>query len=203
MGFEQFKAWLFSFTRPIWKAEYTNPPTADVDAFVTARATAATAQSISGAALNGVVGAAALGYPRNITFTLSNHADFDAGTATVVGTDVDGNAITEDFTIPDGGNATVTGAKAFLKVTSISFPAGAGTGGSFEIGFGAKLGLPKKAKVVAGAAVGVVAEIAVGAQVTNGTFVVPATGAPYGTYAPNSAPDATRDYCVYYERDYS
>ena len=87
-------------------------------------------------ALNGAVGRSAMVPPRNITFTFSSHADWDATTATVTGLDADGEALSEDFAIPNGGNATVTGAKLFASVTSVSIPAQSGTGGTFTIGTG-------------------------------------------------------------------
>jgi hypothetical protein len=34
-----------------------------------------------------------------------------------------------------------------------------------------------------------------------GTYVVPATGLPYGTYTPSTAPDGAHDYVLAYERD--
>jgi hypothetical protein len=46
-------------------------------------------------------------------------------------------------------------------------------------------------------------EIAAGSVVTNGTFVDAATDAPHGTYEPNTAPNGTNDYALYYEVDTS
>ena len=92
------------------------------------------------AALNGAVGRTAMVPPRNITFTFSSHSDWDATTATVTGLDADGEALSEDFAIPNGGNATVTGAKLFASVTSVSIPAQSGTGGTFTIGTGTLVG---------------------------------------------------------------
>lgn len=116
-------------------------PSADVDAILaTGGASAATAQTISGASLDGAVGQGLISPPKNVTLVLSNHSDWDATTAVVTGEDEEGQVIEEDFAIPNGGNATVTGAKIFAKVTSVYIPAQTGTGGTFTVGTGVKLG---------------------------------------------------------------
>ena len=107
---------------------------ADADGIVAAHATAATEQSLAGAGLDGATGYRAMSPSRRLAFTLSNHADFDAGTAVVTGKDSSGNTITESFTIPNGGNSTVAGTKRFARVTGVVFPAGSGTGGSWTLG---------------------------------------------------------------------
>lgn len=83
--------------------------------------------------------------PRNITVkvTATDAAD-TMGTVVVVGTNMNGEALTETIT-PSAGS-TVAGTKAFKTVTSVT---GAGwvTGGGadkIEVGFGAKVGLPDK-----------------------------------------------------------
>ena len=80
---------------------------------------------------------------RNVTVTQTAvDAEDTNGTIVVVGTAIDGSAITETLT-PNAG-ATVAGAVAFASITSIT---GVGwvTGGgadTIEIGFGALIGLP-------------------------------------------------------------
>lgn len=103
----------------------------DVDTIALSQATSGSAAD---ATLNGSVGTAAMYPPRRITMTLSSHANFDAGTVTVTGTDVDGNAQSEDLTIPDGGNATLTTNKAFKTVTTVHLTAMGGTGGAYSVG---------------------------------------------------------------------
>ena len=128
------------------------PDTADVDAIVaTGGASAASAQTLSGAALDGVVGVTAMFPPRPITLVLSSHADWNLTVAKIVGTDFRGDVIAEDVVIPDAGNVTVTTALAFRTVTSIYIPAQGGTGGTFTAGFGAPLG-PINGAVVHGVA---------------------------------------------------
>ena len=113
---------------------------ADADGIVTALATAASAQSVTGVALNGVVGADEMFPPRNITLTLSSHADYNLTTAYVRGLDENGRPQEEAFVIPDAGNTTLVGNKFFSYVTEVYIPAQGGTGGSTTVGTGSKLG---------------------------------------------------------------
>jgi len=115
-------------------------PAADVDAIIATGASSGSQQVISGASLDGVIGQNEIYPPRNITLTFSNHANWDATTAVVAGTDENGVAQSENFSIPDGGNATVTGATKFRTVTSITIPAQSGTSGTFTAGVGLLLG---------------------------------------------------------------
>lgn len=113
---------------------------ADVDGIVTSIATAATATSITSTGLNGVVGQDEMVPPRNITITATNNADFDLTTWYVRGRDENGLPQEEAFVMPNGGNTTLTGNKFFSKVTEVYVPAQSGTGGSYTVGFGSKLG---------------------------------------------------------------
>jgi hypothetical protein len=116
-------------------------PTAAPTAIVaTGGASAATAQTISGASLNGAVGQGLIVPAKNITLVLSSSTDWDATTAVVTGENEDGEIITESLAIPNNGNVTVTGTIPFAKVTSILIPAQTGTGGTFTVGTGVILG---------------------------------------------------------------
>lgn len=106
----------------------------DVDAIVATGASSASSQTLAGASLDGASGSASLGQPRNITFTFSAHANWDATTATLNGLDGNGAAQTESISIPNGGDATVTSTKKYLQVTSIVIPAQSGTSGTFTVG---------------------------------------------------------------------
>lgn len=75
-------------------------------------------------------------YPRNITIVAS---DAQSGKATVYGTNIADQAISEELTID--GTTPVLGAKAFKTVTSISLPIKAGSE-TVDVGWGDKLGLP-------------------------------------------------------------
>jgi hypothetical protein len=181
---------------PITVDDYVNPPTADVDAIKTAFASQVAPVTYTGAQLTGVVGAAAMAIPRNITVTTGaggTPADVPAN-LTVTGT-YQGRAQTETIAISQTA-ATVAGTKPFDVVTSLALDAGQGTGGTLEVGFGAGLGLTKTPKARASSATVPFREI------TNAA--VPGTGGTISTdklYVPNTAPNGTNDYAVYYEYD--
>jgi len=115
---------------------------ADADAFATASViiSSASNQTIAAASFDGVVGSTIMRQARNVTLTLSNHADWDATTAIVYGLDANGAPCSESLTIPNGGNATVSGLTLFTAVTSLYIPAQSGTGGTATLGFGSILG---------------------------------------------------------------
>ncbi len=177
--------------------EFTNPATADTNAFKTSIASSITAVDYSGAALNGVVGDDPMDYPRNVTVTCNDHAaTWNGKSATFYGIDVNGRTISEDVALTN--NATTAGVKCFKRVTRITIPALVDALGTIEFGFGVVLGLAKPITTRAGFT-GPVREIAIGAVVTNGVFVSPSTAAPNGSYSPNTAPNGANDYALYYE----
>ena len=187
---------------PLCVEDLTNLAASAATAIKTAAASAASASSFSGAALNGSIGAGAISPPRTILITTAGTTPADApATATITGVDVNGAVISETINVPQTAT-TAEGAKAFAKVTSITMPAGEGTGATVAFGTGLKVGLAQKAKV-RGGAVHVLGEMVDGARVVTGTFVAPATGAPNGTYSPATAANGTHDYVITYERDLS
>lgn len=107
---------------------------ADADAILAGGASTGGLQTLTGASINGVIGRGVMTPPRPVTLALSNHADWNATTAVIHGTNAAGAAISENFAIPDGGNATVTGTKHFRTVTSIVIPLQGGPGGTFTVG---------------------------------------------------------------------
>jgi len=109
---------------------------ADDDAIVAAAATAAAAQELTGAALDGVIGAAAIAPPRNLTVNTDAHADWDATTIVIEGLAPSGRAISESFDVSDGGDDALAGTKTFAKVTKVTVAAQSGAGGSLDIGVG-------------------------------------------------------------------
>lgn len=110
---------------------------ADADAVVASGvATTATIQNIVAASYNGVRGAGPYAPARNITLTLNNHADWDASTITVTGTDDEDRTITEAFTVPNGGNTVLVGTKYFKTISNINIPAQSGVGGTLLVGLG-------------------------------------------------------------------
>lgn len=131
---------LACFTSGASTVRHLAPDAADVDAIIATGGSTGGVQSLSGGSLDGATGGAVMRQARNLTFTFSNHADWDATTITVVGKGVDGEYLTETFAVPNGGNATVTGNALFTQVDSVSIPAQSGTGGTFTMGTGSKLG---------------------------------------------------------------
>ncbi len=79
--------------------------------------------------------------PRNLSI-VANDTDV-VGTVTIYGTDINGDALSENFTI--NGTTTVNGSAAFATVTSVTLP-GYTTDSSetLAIGYGNKLGLHHK-----------------------------------------------------------
>lgn len=183
--------------------EWVNPAAADTDGFKTAFASSASLQTISGTGLNGVVGQGTIFPPRNVTVTSSTHADVTAVTVTVTGEDVYGNVVTDTIAITNGGGATDAGDVPMSKVTSVSIPAMAGTGGSLQIGFGVLVGFAapvkfRNTKPMVLAEIEVATPKAFDALV--GTYVAPGTnGSINGHVTNSSAPDGAKDYVRTYE----
>lgn len=174
--------------------EYTNPAAGDAAGLEAATATTVAPRTVTSFVAGGV--AALLAFGRNVTFTTAGATPADApATALVTGTDMDGKAQTETVNVPQ--TATIAaGAKIFKTVTSVAYAAADGTGATVSIGFGDKLGVTKKPLARAGLDGVLVREVAVGALVTNGVL-----SATNRSYAPNTVPDGTRDYAIYYEYD--
>lgn len=187
---------------PEYVQEFTDPAAAAAAGLKAATAMTVSPLTILTASLLAPGIAALLAYPRNLTFTTAGGTAADApATVLITGTDINDAALTETVSLAQ--TATIAaGVKCFKTVTSLAFAAADGTGATVAIGFGAVFGLAKKAKVRAGG-VAVKQEIAVGVPVATGTFVIPATSPPNGSYAPSTAPDASRDYAIYFERDLS
>lgn len=117
------------------------PGVADVDGVMLALTDdGAPAVIVTGANIN------TLDVPRNITATTGGtNTDVKAIIVALIGLDIEGNTITENlpiFTV--NVNGTVTGAKIFAKVTSITIPAHDGTGATTAIGTGSKVGIDKR-----------------------------------------------------------
>jgi hypothetical protein len=183
--------------------EWVNPATADVDGFKTSFATSASIQTITGAALDGVVGQGTIFPPRNVTITSSMHADVDAVAVVVTGEDVYGNVVTDTITTTDGGNTTDAGDVPMSKVTSVVIPAMSGTGGSLQIGFGVLVGFAAPIKFRNTKPM-VLAEIEVATpkafDALAGTYVAPGTNSSINGHVTNgSAPDGSKDYVHTYE----
>jgi hypothetical protein len=178
--------------------EFTNPAAASTTGLRAATATVTTARTTTSFSAGGVAALAA--YPRTITVTTAGATAASAPASVLItGTDVDGAAQSETLVVSQTA-ATVTSAKLYKTVTSIVEAAADDVDATLAFGFGAALGLSRLPKLRAGA-VSVLNENAVGARVTTGTFTLPASAAPYGSYTPSSAADGTRDYAITYELD--
>lgn len=82
---------------------------------------------------------------RSLTVTAGGTAgDIKAGSVRVYGTNYADEEIYEDFTFTADTASTQTGVKAFKTVKKVVIPAQDGTGCTFTVGTGSKLGLPFK-----------------------------------------------------------
>lgn len=116
------------------------PAAADIDAILAGQELAATAEVFSGAGLDGIIGAGRMVPARNLVCTLNNHTDWDAGSIVIEGLDEYGKPISESFTTPAAGPATLTGSKFFSSVLSITTPTGTSTNRVLDVGTGTLLG---------------------------------------------------------------
>lgn len=125
---------------PIPVAEVPTAAAADADAIIATGGSTAGIQTLTAASFDGTGqggGGAHLNVPSFITLTLSSHADWNATTAVLTGVTKEGVTASENLSIPDAGNATVTSTTSFWKITSLVIPAQAGTGGTFTLGVAA------------------------------------------------------------------
>lgn len=112
---------------------------ADPDAIIASgQGSTAGTQALDATDFNGVMDETTISPPRNVTFTLNAHVDWDATTMVVTGTDEDGRVQTEDFVIPNGGGAVLTGTKLWSSITGVAIPAQSGTNGTLLMGVGGK-----------------------------------------------------------------
>lgn len=112
-------------------------PASDADADAIILSTASPSSNTTYTTLSGVVGGLEMQPPRKITLTLSNHANWDLTTAVLRGVNQNGQIVTENLAIPDGGNTTVTSTGYFMSVISLYIPAQSGTSGTFTLGVAA------------------------------------------------------------------
>lgn len=126
-----------SFVESCGQAFQSPTPVAavDVDAIVTTHASSASILTLSGASLNGLIGAGAMQPARLVTVTTSTHADFDVGTVAITGINALTNQpTTETLAMADGGGQTLTTTTYFSSVSAVVMSAQAGVAGSFTVG---------------------------------------------------------------------
>lgn len=141
--------------------------------------------------------------PRNPSITTGGATPAHApATAVYSGEDINGDAISETLNLSQTAG-TAYCVKCFAKVTSVALAAADGTGAILQFGFGPVIGLGSKIKTRA-ALTAPLKEVMDGAVVTTaGTFGSAAASPPNGSYTPDTAPNGTHDYALYYERDLS
>lgn len=173
--------------------EFTNPAAAGAADLEAAAATTVAPRTVTTFLAGGVAKLAA--FPRNLTFTTAGTTAADAPANVVITGTYRGRPQTETLALAQ--TATIaTGLKPFSTVTSVAYAAADGTGATISIGVGTGLGIARVPKSRAGL-VGIFREIAAGAVVTNGVFTAT------GLYTPNTVPNGTNDYTIYYEFDAS
>lgn len=132
-------------------------------------------------------------FPRNLVITPGGTTtDVAAGNATVTGTNIRGDVITENFAFTADQSAATTGSKALKSVTSIVFPIQDGNGATYSIGTGVKLGLDRKyseAAVIDAFVDGV-------RETTAATMAVSSSAVESNTVTTNTAPNGSRDFVV-------
>jgi len=137
---------------------------------------------------------------RNLTVTTGGTtADVAAGNVVVTGLGADGQAVSETFALTANLNGTVTGNKAFLRVTSISVPAGDSPfGATIDVGFGNKIGLPR---CMDGAGF-FIKGLVDGVALTGATVAANATALEDNTVIPDPAPNGTRKFTLLFVQNF-
>jgi hypothetical protein len=121
------------------------------------------------------------------------------GTVTIKGRDILGQSMVEQFTL--NGAAAVLGGKAFRYVDTITWTATAAI--NLLVGTQAALGVPYRIQTTV-----ITNELLNGGQATAGVLVAgvttvqtATTADPRGKYTPNSAPNGTNTYTLFYFAD--
>lgn len=174
------------------KLEVT-PLTADGDAILDGRALAASAATVTTFLAQPDVA-------RNLTVTTGGTTnDVAAGNVVVTGLNADGQVISETFALTANLAGTVTGNKAFLRVTSIAVPVGDSPfGGTIDVGFGDKIGLPR---CLDGAGF-FIKGLVDGVTLTGETLAANATALESNTVIPNPAPNASRKFTFLFVQNF-
>ena len=145
---------------------------------------------------------------RNVVVTVTHSSSIVAVSGIITGIDINGRQIAETWSVSATGTSkTSTGKKAFKYVTQITIVSVAdATADSVTVGDGDVLGLDVRCSVKSG-----LKELVSGTIVTNGVLVAyDATNSgwastfsadPRGTYAPNTIPDASAVYDLWFITD--
>jgi len=187
----------------VLKQTFTNPITLDADGFSVSHAGAGaagtTSMTLGGALCTSGVGINAT--PRNVVITVTHGSAVVAMSGVITGTDIYDQPQTEAWSVTAGTTSkTFTGKKAFKTITSITEVVAAdASANTIVAGSGTVLGIESPLSVAS-----LLKEVSDGSIVTNGTVVAASTATtadPRGTYSPNTAPDGTKTYVIYYLSD--
>lgn len=137
-------------------------------------------------------------WPRNITVSVAatTLTHIAAGIVKVEGINFANEAISENFTVT-ADTATVSplaGDLAFKKVTKVTIPVQDGDSVTFDVGWGAKFGIPYKLYTD---------ELVIlklfnkAVENTEGAVTADASNLENNVYAPNGTPDGTKDIDLY------
>lgn len=161
-------------------------------AILSTGATTILSSSLTGSGVNAVA--------RNVTLTpTGTTANVAAGTAVVSGKNVNGQSISENFTISSTQSTATTGAKAFKSISSIVFPQASGSGVTLSVGTGNKLGVNR---CLNNAGDYMFSEFGGVYDATRGTMAVNASAAESNTFSPNSTPDGSHNIDLFYVQNF-
>ena len=183
----------------IVKKSWTNVPSNVTNGIVTSHAGAGSAGTTTKTPNGSLAssGVATLTPARNVVITVTHASSVVAMSGVITGTRM-GRTYTEAWSVTAGTTSkTFTGAVAFDTVTSITEVVAAdASANTIIMGTGKVLGLDFKCDSVQ-----VVADEEDGAAITDGVLVKASTSAnadARGTYTPNSSPNASKDFTVWY-----
>ncbi len=139
-------------------------------------------------------------YPRNIVLTpTGTTSSTQTGTAVVTGHNIFGKVISENFSVVSNSASALTGSAAFKDLTSVSWPQASGSGATFKVDMGIKLGALHCSNQ---AGQYVFSQFNNAFETTRGVFGVDATHVELNTFSPNGSMDATKPADFYYIQNY-
>lgn len=167
------------------RQRWTDVATASATKFKNAQATSDTVPTVITTFL------AQPDFPRNVVITTGGTtADVAGGTVVVEGTNIRGEAISENFAITENQSGATTGNKAFKTITKVTIPAQDGAAATYSVGDGTKLGLDRTLNG-AGEFLALTMD---GAAETVSANAASATAVESNTVTPTNAPNNSRDY---------
>lgn len=182
----------------ILKDSWTDVAAGSTTAFLSAGQAGPNATTTTVTTFDGALSTGVIPVMRNVVVTVAHGSSVVACNGTITGKDKYGRTVTEDWSVTAGTTSkTFTGAVAFKEVTSITITSASNaTANTITFGTGNKLGLSFPA-----AAPKIIAETEDGTTPTAGTLVAASSSAGAdrrGTYAPNSTPNGSKDFVVWY-----